>query len=348
MRRHAAIIGGGIGGLATAIALGNDGWRVTVHERDSALPITGTALGMWPAALRALDALKTGHAVRETGTRQESGEVRRPDGSRIVTIRTPAADPIHLISRPALLKILHGTATTIADLRFSDPVDRIDSLDADLVVVADGVFSRTREQLFGSGYRARYSGGTAWRGTVDGMATSTFVEVWGCGVKFGVTPQEGGRTNWFAAGGAPEGDFHPGAEAAALRRMFGGWAAPVSQVLDTVTEGGILRHDVYVTPPLPTYVSGNAALIGDAAHAMTPDLGRGACEALIDAVALADCLRETTAIPVGLAAYDRRRRPATRRLARMAAAAGHLSRVRRALPMRDGLLRASMLAGPPA
>jgi 2-polyprenyl-6-methoxyphenol hydroxylase-like FAD-dependent oxidoreductase len=347
MRRQAAIIGGGIGGLATAIALSNDGWQVTVHERDAALPASGTALGMWPAALRALDEIKAGHAVRETGSPQRSGEVRRPDGSRIVTIRTPAADPIHMISRPALLTILHR-AVGVADLRFSDPVHDPGSLDADLVVVADGVFSRTREQLFGPAYRARYSGATAWRGTLDGMTTSTFVEVWGRGVKFGVTPQEGGRTNWFAAAAAPAGSFHPGEEATALRRMFDGWAAPVAPVLDAVTEAGILRHDVYVTPALPSYVRGNVALIGDAAHAMTPDLGRGACEALIDAVSLAGCLRTAPTIADGLAAYDRRRRPATRRLARMAAAAGRLTRVRHALPVRDGLLRASMLAGPPA
>ncbi|MEU8662226.1 FAD-dependent monooxygenase [Actinoplanes philippinensis] len=347
MRRHAAIIGGGIGGLATAIALGNDGWRVTVHERDAALPATGTALGMWPAALRALDAVKAGHAVRATGCPQESGEVRRPDGSRIVTIRTPAGGPVHLISRPALLGILHRAASAAADLRFADPVDDPARLDADLIVAADGVFSRTRERLFGPAYRARHSGATAWRGTVDGMATSTFVEVWGRGVNFGVTPQEGGRTNWFAAAAAPAGSFHPGAETAVLRRMFGGWAAPVGPVLEAVTEPGILRHDVYVTPPLPSHVSGNAVLIGDA-HAMTPDLGRGACEALVDAVTLAACLRETSTTAEGLRDYDRRRRPVTRRLARMAGAAGRLSRVRHALPVRDGLLRASMLAGPPA
>lgn len=345
MRRHAAIIGGGIGGLATAIALSNDGWRVTVHERDAALPASGTALGMWPAALRALDDLKAGHAVRETGTPQQSGEFRRPDGSRIATVRSRPGDPIHLISRPALLAILHRAAT--AEIRFADPVDRPDSLDAELVVVADGVFSRTREHLFGPAYRARFSGSTAWRGTLDGVATSTFVEVWGRGVKFGVTPQEGGRTNWFAAGGAPEGSFHPGAEVDVLRRMFDGWAAPVSTVLDAITEAGILRHDVYVTPPLPAYVRGNAVLIGDAAHAMTPDLGRGACEAIVDAVALARCLRETSTTTGGLAEYDRRRRPITQRLARMAGVVSRLTRVRHALPVRNGVLWASAFAGPP-
>ncbi|WP_433789274.1 FAD-dependent monooxygenase [Actinoplanes sp. CA-252034] len=346
MRGHAVIIGGGIGGLAAATALGNDGWRVTVRERDAALPAAGTALGMWPAALRALDAMKAGQAVRETGAPQRSGEVRRPDGSRIVTIRTPADDPVHLISRPALLTILHRAAVD-ADIRFADPVDGLGSLDADLIVVADGVFSRTREHLFGPAYRARYSGTTAWRGTVDGLSTDMFVEMWGRGAKFGVTPQEGGRTNWFAAAGAPPGSFHPGEEAGVLRRMFGDWADPVAPVLEAVTEAGILHHDVYVTPPLPSYVSGNAVLIGDAAHAMTPDLGRGACEALVDAVTLARCLRETSTTADGLRSYDRRRRPVTRRLARMAGAAGRLSRVRHALPVRDGLLWASMLAGPP-
>ncbi|WP_229074349.1 FAD-dependent monooxygenase [Actinoplanes sp. DH11] len=370
MDRHAVIIGGGIGGLAAAIALRRADWRVTVRERDAALPATGTALGMWPAALRALDALGVGDEIRRAAPAQRAGAFLRPDGSRIATIdvdrlRRRTGDDVHLVSRPRLLAVLHRAAAGAgADLRAGDPVgeqaggraghpvddafaDLGADLGADLVVAADGVFSRTRERLFGPAYRARHSGGTAWRGVVDDLPTDTFAEVWGRGVKFGVTPHEGGRTNWYAAGAAPAGRFHPGAEVAELRRVFGGWTSPVGDVLDAIEESTVLRHDVYVTPPLPSYVHGSTVLIGDAAHAMTPDLGRGACEAIIDAVALASCLRAAPTPARGLREYDRQRRPVTRRLARMAGLGARLTQVRHALPVRDQVLRASMLAGPP-
>ncbi|MEU6202526.1 FAD-dependent oxidoreductase [Micromonospora musae] len=354
MGRRAVIVGGGICGLTAAIALRRAGWRVTVRERDEAMMATGTALGIWPAALCALDAIGVGDEVRRVGQRQRAGAFLRPDGSRIATIDVErlhrrTGDHVYLLSRPGLLTILHRAAAEAgATLRAGDPVDDATALsDVDLMVVADGVFSRTRETLFGPTYRARFSGSTAWRGVVEDMPTDTFVEMWGRGVKFGVTPQEGGRTNWFASAAVPEGRFRPGAEVAELRRMFGRWVPPVRNVLDAIDESRVLRHDVYVTPPLPSFVRGTVALLGDAAHAMTPDLGRGACEAIIDAVALASHLRETPAVEQALREYDRQRRPTTQRLARLANLAARMSHLRHALPIRDQLLRASMLAGPP-
>jgi 2-polyprenyl-6-methoxyphenol hydroxylase-like FAD-dependent oxidoreductase len=344
MTKSAAIIGGGIGGLATAIALHRAGWHVTVHERQTTTPATGTALGMWPAALHALDQLGVGAAVRERGCPQRTGEFRQPGGGRIAAIDVDrlerrTGDRVHLISRPALLTILREAATG-CDLRFGDPIGSVEPLrkEFDVVVAADGVFSRTREEVFGDQFRARFAGTTAWRGFVDDLPTDTFTEVWGAGVKFGVTPQEGGRTNWYASSAAAEGDLHPGAELPALRAMFGSWPDPVARVLGAITEEGILRHDIYVAPRLPSYLAGNVVLIGDAAHAMAPDLGRGACEAIIDAVTLASH---------GPAGYDRARRRVTQRLARMAGAASWMTRQRHAVPLRDGVLKMSMLAGPP-
>src|SRR5689334_5907912 len=111
MRGSAAIIGGGIGGLATAIALQREGWHVSVRERDAGLPTSGTALGIWPAALHALDALGVGDEVRKRGCRQVAGEFRRPDGSCIAVIDTGrlerrAGEPVYLLSRPVLLASL--------------------------------------------------------------------------------------------------------------------------------------------------------------------------------------------------------------------------------------------------
>jgi 2-polyprenyl-6-methoxyphenol hydroxylase-like FAD-dependent oxidoreductase len=352
MRGTAAIVGGGIGGLAAAAALHRGGWAVTLFEREPGLSGGGTALGMWPSALAALDALGIGDRVRAAAAPQTRARFLRPDGRALGTIDARrmarrTGDPVYLLSRPALLDLLRGAAPAHA-LRFGEPVERVAPLraDFDVVVAADGVFSGTRAELFGDRYPARYTGVTAWRGWLDGRPVDELTEVWGRAAKFGVTPMEGGRTNWYATVVAPERAFAPGREADRVRELFGGWAGPVGSVAKAVTEP-VLRHDLYAVGRLPSYIAGNVALIGDAAHAMTPDLGRGACEALIDAVTLARCLTEESTVDGALRRYDRQRRPLTQRIARTAAAASALTKWNHALTIRDTLLRLALLVPPP-
>lgn len=347
-------MGGGIGGLAAAGALHRAGWQVTLFERETGISGAGTALGMWPSALAALDTIGVGSRVRALGTPQASAEFLRADGSRIGTLsaerlRRRTGDPVYLLSRPALLRLLYAAAPASA-LRFGVAVDDTASLRDvfDVVIAADGIFSRTRAQLFDNRFSARYTGVTAWRGWIDHRPTDTLVETWGRGTKFGITPQEGGRTNWYATAVAAEGTFSPGQELTRLRELFGRWRGPVRDVLGAIVEDQVLRHDLYVVPRLPTYVHGNVALIGDAAHAMTPDLGRGACEAIIDAVALAERLAASSTVDAALTRYDQRRRRRTQRLATAAAGASRLTRWTHALRCRDGLLRMSLLVPPPA
>jgi 2-polyprenyl-6-methoxyphenol hydroxylase-like FAD-dependent oxidoreductase len=348
----AAVIGGGIGGLATAIGLQTAGWRVTVYERAAALPTTGTALGIWPSALRALDALGLGDQVRSAGRAQDSGAFLRPDGSVIATIDVTtmtrrSGDPVHLLSRPPLLRALAG-ALQPDTIRFGSAVTDPRTLrDSDLVVAADGINSRIRGALFGRRHQPRYVGATAWRGTVDGDVSSV-TETWGEGARFGITPQESGRTNWFAGALVPEGQHSPGAEVALLRGLFGHWHPAVRRVLDQLTEATVLRHDLYdLRPPLPSYVHGNVALIGDAAHAMTPDLGRGACEALIDGVTLARQLIEAPDLGTGLAGYDRERRRPTQRLAGTARLVSRMAHARTLTPLRDLAMKTALRFGAP-
>ena len=208
----------------------------------------------------------------------------------------------------------------------------------DLVVAADGINSPVRAALFGDAYGPRYVGATAWRGTVDGD-TADVTETWGERARFGVTPQEGNRTNWYACVLAPERQRFPGGEAAAVREHFGHWHGEVRRVLAGIGEDTVARNDLYyLARPLPSYVVGRVALIGDAAHAMTPDLGRGACEALVDAVTLADSV-SSLGVDAGLRRYDKVRRGPTRRMVKASLVVNRLAHAGRFTGLRDTVLR---------
>ncbi|TQM82274.1 2-polyprenyl-6-methoxyphenol hydroxylase-like FAD-dependent oxidoreductase [Saccharothrix saharensis] len=315
------MVGGGVGGLAAAVGLRRRGWEVDVFERSAALPDAGTGLGIWPDALAALDRLGVGDAARRAGRRQTDGTVRKPDGTVLGTI---PASSVHLLTRPALLGVL-AEALPDGVVRFGAAATLADCAGYDVVVGADGVHSAVRGELFDA--RVLRSGAVGWRGTVD-VEVGAGGETWGRGGKFGLTPQADGRTNWYAMGR----DLS----------VFADWHDPIPRVLAAATD--VLRHDLLHLSPLRRYVSGRVALLGDAAHAMTPDLGQGACQAIIDGVVLAECL--TGDVEEGLRAYDSKRRRVTQRLAARSLWLNRLARVRRFTGVRDAGLRVALALAP--
>ncbi len=340
MRGTATIVGGGIGGLTAANHLTRAGWQVRVHERAETLPVTGTALGMWPAALGALDEIGVGDRIREIGVAPTSGRILRPDGSPIAHLAAP--ESAVLVSRPALLRAL---ADALPDdvLTLSSPIEGVPD-DVDLVIGADGIGSRTRDELFGTRYRPRPLGMAAWRGWVPGACHVT-AETWDAGALFGVTPRDGDLTNFFAAvriePGSPDGGI------SFLRSRFGEWHPEVGDVLDRLDPDALLHHDLYSSPALPSYVSGRVALIGDAAHAMAPNLGRGACEAIVDAAALGRAVAEGPDIPTALRRYNRSRRLRTRMLVHGSAVAARVATTGHGRRIRDALLGTASTIGRP-
>ncbi|HEU5389543.1 MAG TPA: FAD-dependent monooxygenase [Streptosporangiaceae bacterium] len=341
--RHAVVAGAGIGGLTAAVALSQQGWDVTVLERVPALEPVGSGLGLGPNALHALDAIGLGGEVRRFAAIQGHGGVRRSDGRWLVRTDLGAmaerfGDPQLMALRADLVGLLASrlpdgvlrTGVTVTGVNPGDPDDQArvatsaGDLDADLVVAADGIRSPIRTELFPGHQGPRYSGCTAWRFLAPKPAQGPSpAETWGRGAVFGAVPLADGRVYCYASAFVPAGTRHDD-EAAELKRRFGGWHDPIPGLIGSVSPDAVLHDDVYLmADPLPAYHRGRVAILGDAAHAMTPHLGQGACQAIEDAVVLASLASPGTSLD--LAAYTAARLPRTRQLVQASYRATRLS-----------------------
>jgi 2-polyprenyl-6-methoxyphenol hydroxylase-like FAD-dependent oxidoreductase len=323
----AIVVGGGIGGLAAAVSLRRVGWEVVVHERAAAFGEIGAGVGVMPNAMRALEWMGLDAEVRRLGTPRVSGGVRSSDGRWLVHLPDVGQEKVVAMHRADLHGVLLRALPP--EILFNDvEVTSVEDLDADLVVAADGIGSRLRAELLPDAPGPVYAGATAWRGVTPGPYDLPISQTLGPGGEAGVLPLGDGRVCWYLAAVAPAGaDLDPAA-------LFSAWHDPLPSLPASTPD--VIRHDIYALPPLPTFVAGRVALLGDAAHAMTPYLGQGACMALEDAVTLAACNGD-------LARYDAVRRPRTQavwRGSRLAGKFGIEMRSPIAVALRNFALRA--------
>jgi 2-polyprenyl-6-methoxyphenol hydroxylase-like FAD-dependent oxidoreductase len=200
----------------------------------------------------------------------------------------------------------HGVTASFADGRTERGT---------LLIGADGIHSVVREHLLGK-TPVRYAGYFAYRGMAECQPVelppgqTTFAL--GRGTQIGLVPCGPGWVYWFATLNAPA-DTQPSAagnKADALNH-FNQWAAPIPAIIEATEDSALLRNDIIDRPPTWPWGRDRVTLLGDAIHPTTPNLGQGACQALEDAVILADCLRKQGMQPQSLRHYEQLRRERT-------------------------------------
>lgn len=330
--KKAIIIGGGIGGLTTAIALGKIGIAAAVYERAEAVGEVGAGLVVWANAIGTLRQLGLADEVIAAGAKIEHGQIRTWTGEVLAKtnpseLERTFGEPSVAIHRAALHEVLlralpegsvHLGATCTGVVQDADGVTArfADSSEAqgELLVGADGLRSTIRQQIFAAS-ALRYAGYTAWRGVVKTdheIALGITSESWGCGNRFGILRLDEERVYWFAtANSAPGKSRTPAENKVMLQGIFGGWHHPVTHLLELSPAETILHNDIYDVEPMQRWHAGRIVLLGDAAHATTPNMGQGACMAIESAGVLAECLAQNASLEAALDDYEARRRPRT-------------------------------------
>lgn len=329
--KRVVIVGAGIGGLTAAIALRDAGFRVEVHERASALHAIGAGLTIQPNAVLALRELGLGDAVESAGAPIRAGAVMRADGRALMKMPDALVGEIERTLGAGIVGIHRATLHEVLLRRLGTEHVRLghaclgfvqqgDTLSArfadgeiacDALIGADGLHSVVRAALHGE-REPEYAGYTSFRGvTADrcGLPVSFGGEMWGRGQRFGGCAIDGGRFYWFATLNAPADAQYASKQAqkAELIARFGSFASFVPALIASTPEDAILRTDIRDRPPLARWGRGCVSLLGDAAHAMTPNLGQGACQAIEDALVLARALKRASSLEQGLRAYENAR-----------------------------------------
>lgn len=349
-----AIVGGGIAGLTTAIGLSQLGIPVTVYEGADAFRTVGAGIVLAGNAMLALRKFGIEDEVIAVGERIRFFEIC--DHQRKTIARTDA-EPLfkkygvesYAFHRAELQQVLLD-ALGIENVKFGHRLKSIqnhsdqvtlafengEKLPTGYVVAADGANSTVRQNLLPQA-SCRYSGYTCFRGVIDdpGLALSQTSESWGPGRRFGMVPLSGQRIYWFACLNASRNDSKiADFQVSDLSREFSGFADPVGVVIRATRNEDLIWNDIVDLKPISKYAFGRTLLVGDSAHAMTPNMGQGACQAIEDAAVLCDALARQANPLLAFQSFEQRRLKRTHRIVNTSWKIGRIGQ------LQNGILRA--------
>ncbi len=327
-KQNILIIGGGIGGLTAAIALGKADHRLTIVEKDPNWAVYGVGIIQQANVVRAMSELGIIDDYLAAGFGFDEVEVFIPSGELVARIPSPrlveglAANVG--IRRTALHEVLGARAKAAgAKVRLGITVDCLDddsrgvtatfsdgSIERfDLVIGADGLYSRTREQIFPDAPRPAFTGQSVWRYNFERPGDVTCLQAYEGPVGVGLCPLADDLMYMFMTTAEPGNPRYPvQGLAAAMRAKLAGAAPRMRELGEQITDDqGVVYKPLEWLLVEGDWHKGRVVLLGDAVHATTPHLGQGAGMAIEDAIVLAEEISRQVTPEAAFGAFRERR-----------------------------------------
>jgi len=301
------IIGGGIGGLMTAIALQKKGYKIRVFEQAETIKPVGAGIVLANNAMQVCEHLGLRETIEKAGNRISSMNVTRADLRPLSAFDLKYFDEKYEVFNVAihradlqgiLVDALQNSELFLAKalsgirpkgdgflLNFEDGTE----VESQALIGADGIHSVVRRELFDEN-TIRDAGQVCWRGVAKFELPPKYQhelnEAWGNGSRFGFTRINSDTIYWFAV----LNDDQSEASSQNLSDYYTNYHPLVQEMLKATPVSVIHEARLTDLKPMSAWVKKNVGLVGDAAHATTPNMGQGACQSIEDAYILAECV----------------------------------------------------------
>lgn len=353
-----AIIGGGIGGLTTALALQKNNLDVTIYESAPEIKPVGAGIIMANNAMQVFDKLGIRHKIEKAGHKISTIKITNPQLKILSDVQLNAFESKYGVCNIAIhrgdLQMILAEEIGFGNIKLSKRLSKIEQgngyqltfedgtiANADAVIGADGIKSVVRQQILNIG-KLRSARQKCWRGVGEFDWTEKYnhqaYEAWGKGMRFGFVRINDQQVYWYAVV-----NENLVKDPNNLTELFAQFNPEIPRMISETPKEKIFVSDIIDLEPIYQWQKDRVCLIGDAAHATTPNMGQGACQAIEDAYVLGKLFGEGKNVDEVFTQYEKLRMKKAHYIVNTSSAIGKISHYENSLAvwLRNTLLKAT-------